>query len=58
MKIAVSDEEAELDKYLSAKITLKEDVDPLTFWSTNTAYMSLAPAAQEILVVLASSAPV
>ena len=48
----------ELDKYLSANITINENEDPLQFWTSNTTYRSLSLAAQAILVVPASSAPV
>ena len=51
-------EKAELNEYLKKPISLEEDEDPFKFWTTNTAYASLAPAAKEILVVPASSAPV
>ena len=42
---SVSDEEVELEKYMSAKLTLKEGKDPLDFWSTNAVYGNLSAAA-------------
>jgi len=42
---SVSDEEIELQKYMSAKLTLKDGEDPLDFWSTNTVYANLSAAA-------------
>lgn len=44
---SVSDEEVELEKYMSAKskLTLKDDKDPLDFWSTNAVYGNLSAAA-------------
>ena len=54
----ISDEEVELEKYLSTSITLGENEDPLQFWTSNTIFTNLSAAAREILVVPASSAPV
>lgn len=42
---SVPDEEVELEKYLSAKLTLKDGEDPLDFWSTNAVYGNLSAAA-------------
>ena len=41
---SVSDEEVELEKYMSAKLTLNEGKDPLDFWSTNAVYGNLSAA--------------
>jgi len=41
----VSDEEVELEKYMSAKLTLKDGEAPLDFWSTNAVYGNLSAAA-------------
>ena len=43
----VSDEEVELEKYLSTNITLGENEDPLQFWTSQTLPLQISHQQQK-----------